>query len=263
MKNYQLLFLDIDGTILKPDDTIEESTKEAIGVAKSKGITVFLATGRPLHEISTIANELNITSLIGYNGAYAIHNGKDIFKTPMNKSTVEDFVKIANDNDHEFVLYTHDKNVFSNIEASLVKEFIQAFHLHKNNGFSEEFLSQILGITLINLKENEHKLYETKEPSIHLSQVNVDGLRHCYDVIRDNVNKGIAVQHILDLLNINKENAVAFGDGMNDKEMLSIVGEGFAMGNAHPDLIQYAKHQTTSVSDSGIYNGLKKIGVIS
>ncbi|WP_226668024.1 HAD family hydrolase [Metabacillus litoralis] len=263
MTNYKILFLDIDGTILKPDDTIEETTKQAVIEAKNKGITVFLATGRPLHEISDIAKELNIHSYIGYNGAYAIHENKDIFKTPMSKSTVDSFVNIANKKEHEFVLYTHEKNIFSNLENEVVKEFIEAFHLHKNNHFSEEFLNQILGITLIKLKENEQNLYETKEPSIHLSQVNVDGLRHCYDVIRDNVNKGIAVQHILELLNIPKENAIAFGDGMNDKEMLSVVGEGFAMGNAHPDLFQYAKHKTTSVNDSGIYNGLKTLGIIN
>jgi hydroxymethylpyrimidine pyrophosphatase-like HAD family hydrolase len=34
------------------------------------------------------------------------------------------------------------------------------------------------------------------------------------------------------------------------------------MGNAHPDLFQYAKHKTTSVSDSGIYNGLKTLKII-
>jgi hydroxymethylpyrimidine pyrophosphatase-like HAD family hydrolase len=40
------------------------------------------------------------------------------------------------------------------------------------------------------------------------------------------------------------------------------VGEGFAMGNGHPDLFQYAKHKTTTVNNSGIYNGLKKLGII-
>jgi hydroxymethylpyrimidine pyrophosphatase-like HAD family hydrolase len=34
------------------------------------------------------------------------------------------------------------------------------------------------------------------------------------------------------------------------------------MGNGHPDLYQYAKHKTTSVTDSGIYNGLITLGII-
>jgi Cof subfamily protein (haloacid dehalogenase superfamily) len=263
MTNYKILFLDIDGTILRPDDTIEDSTKQAIAEVKQKGIEVFLATGRPLHEIDHIAEELNIQSFIGYNGAYAIHQGKDIFKSPMSANSVENFVDIAKNNGHELVLYTHEKNIFSDLESSVVQEFIQAFHLHKNDQYSLDVINQILGITLINLSENEPALYEKNEHNIHLSQVNVDGLRHCFDVIRDNVNKGIAIQHILELLQIPRESSIAFGDGMNDKEMLSFVGEGFAMGNGHPDLFQYAKHQTTKVTNSGIYNGLKSLGLVN
>lgn len=262
MTDYKVLFLDIDGTILKPDDTIEDSTKHAIAEVKKKGLEVFLATGRPLHEIAHIANELTIDSFIGYNGAYAIHKGKDIFKSPMNEKTVRNFVDIAKKNDHELVLYTHEKNIFSDLNSSIVKEFIEAFHIKQNEPFSSDALQQILGITLMNLSENEPALYEQEEPSIHLSQVNVDGLRHAYDVIRDNVNKGIAVQHIIELLDLPRRSSIAFGDGMNDKEMLSFVGEGFAMGNAHPDLFQYAKHTTTKVTESGIYNGLKSLGLI-
>jgi hydroxymethylpyrimidine pyrophosphatase-like HAD family hydrolase len=48
------------------------------------------------------------------------------------------------------------------------------------------------------------------------------------------VNKGEAVKKVLQVLKIKKEQAIAFGDGMNDKEMLEVVGESFAMGNAHP-----------------------------
>lgn len=259
---YKILFLDIDGTILRPDDTIEESTKQAIKEVRDKGMTIFLATGRPLHEISSIAKELEISSFIGYNGAYAVHDGQDIFKTPMNQNSVEKFITLANSHTHEFVLYTHKHNIFSNIDKELIQTFIRTFHLHYNKPFSGNELDQILGITLMNVSENEVDLYKKVDSSIHLSQVNVEGLTHCYDVIRDTVNKGYAIEHILNLLHIPKEAAIAFGDGMNDKEMLQLVGEGFAMGNAHPDLLPYAKHKTTSVTDSGIYNGLKSLAIL-
>jgi hydroxymethylpyrimidine pyrophosphatase-like HAD family hydrolase len=81
-------------------------------------------------------------------------------------------------------------------------------------------------------------------------------------VIRDKVNKGIGVNRVLNHLGIGKESAIAFGDGLNDKEMLMNVGEGFAMGNAHPDLFAYAKHRTSDVTASGIFNGLKALGLV-
>ena len=141
------------------------------------------------------------------------------------------------------------------------QHFIEMFQLKQNELFTEEVADQILGATLINLKPEDQKLYHF-DSTYHLSQVNVEALLHCYDVIRDRVNKGGAINKILEVLQIPKDNAIAFGDGMNDKEMLQTVGEGFAMGNAHPDLYQYAKHKTTSVTESGISNGLKSLNLI-
>ena len=91
MTNYKILFLDIDGTILTPDDTIQESTKQAVTQLQQKGLEVFLATGRPLHEIANIGEELNINSFIGYNGAFAIYKGEAIFREAMNEDTVKHF----------------------------------------------------------------------------------------------------------------------------------------------------------------------------
>jgi Cof subfamily protein (haloacid dehalogenase superfamily) len=261
MFEYKVLFLDIDGTIIKPDDSIEDTTIKAIGQAQEKGIEVFLATGRPLHELRELAQKLKIDSLIGYNGAYAIHQGEDLFQEPMDQKSVRNFIDIAKKNHHDFVLYTKDQNIFSNIEAECVIEFIKKFHLHNNDSLSPSKDYEVLGMTLINLKPSDTELYK-QEDQIHLSQVNLEGMLHCYDVIRDNVNKGIGVQYVLKHLGFKKEDAIAFGDGLNDKEMLQSVGEGFAMGNAHPDLFQYAKHKTTSVNDSGIYNGLKILRIL-
>ena len=113
----------------------------------------------------------------------------------------------------------------------------------------------------MNLTPTQTSLYEG-DKNIHLSQVNVEGNKHAYDIIRNNVNKGEAVSKVLQRLGIKKEQSIAFGDGMNDKEMLQAVGEGFAMANAHPNLFDYANHRTTSVSDSGIFNGLKTLGLV-
>lgn len=261
MSDYKILFLDIDGTIIMPDDSIDKTTILAIRQAQEKGIEVFLATGRPLHEIRDLADKLEVTSFIGYNGAFAIYQGKDLFQEPMKKESVKQFLDIAKQNQHELVLYTKDENIFTDLDADCVKEFIVKFHLHKNATYRSAKDYEILGMTLINVESNDTALYNI-EDQIHLSQVNLEGMRHCYDVIRDTVNKGFAVQFVLKHLGLSKKHAIAFGDGLNDKEMLMSVGEGFAMGNGHPDLFQYAKHKTTTVNNSGIYNGLKSLGIV-
>jgi Cof subfamily protein (haloacid dehalogenase superfamily) len=261
MNEYKLLFLDIDGTIIRPDDSIEESTKQAVFAVQKKGLDVFLATGRPIHEILDIAKELNINSFIGYNGAYGIYKGEILFQEAMDEKTVFNFVNISNKYHHEAVLYTDSENAFTSLETPVVEKFIKKFHLHKNTLCTPDMFTNVLGMTLIGLKENDSLHYEW-EDGVHLSQINLEGMKNCYDVIRDKVNKGFGIEVVLKHLGVAKEEAIAFGDGLNDKEMLMSVGEGFAMGNGHPDLFGFAKHKTTSVTDSGVFNGLKMLGLV-
>jgi hypothetical protein len=259
--NFKVLFLDIDGTILKPDHTYTASTKEAISQVKKQDIEVFLATGRPLHEVEDLAAELHIESFVGYNGAYAVYENETIINEPMDPFVMKEFLNIAAENGHELVCYTNQRNYFTSLSDPDVKKFIRAFNLVKNDTLTDDVIDSILGATIMNLKESEEALYEFKS-DIHLSPVNVYGMDNNFDIIRKNVNKGIAVESILTQMGIQKNQAIAFGDGMNDIEMLGAVGESFAMENAHPSLFRYAKHKTTSVDESGIFTGLQRLGLV-
>ncbi|RFU66875.1 HAD family hydrolase [Bacillus sp. V59.32b] len=261
MNPYKILFLDIDGTIMRPVHTIEESTKAAITELQQKGIETVLATGRPIHEITEIAQLLHIDSFIGYNGAYAIYKGKDIFKKPMSRESVISFLDTAKKHHHELVLYSSSKNHFTNMYSPSIEAFKKQFHLYQNEPYTRSVSDDILGMTIIATNERDADLY-FGEKDINLSQVNVEGFRHCFDVIRESVHKGTGVNALLQELQIPIEASIAFGDGMNDKEMIAAVGEGFAMGNSMPELFSFAKHKTTSVMDSGVYNGLKSLGLL-
>lgn len=258
---YQILFLDIDGTILKPDHTYSDITKQAISSVKNQGVEVFLATGRPLHEISELAEDLDIHSFIAYNGAFAIHQGETIVNEPIPRKNMEKFIDTAAKNDHELIMYTRDKNYFTNLKRPFISRFIDIFDLKQNAVFTPEIIDRILGATVLNVSPDQIPLYEI-ESNLHLSPVHVNGAEHSYDILRKNVNKGYSVEKILSLLGIPHDHAIAFGDGMNDKEMLGAVGEGFAMGNSHDDLFSYAKHMTVTVTEDGIAYGLKQLGVL-
>ena len=62
-------------------------------------------------------------------------------------------------------------------------------------------------------------------------------------------------------LNISKLEAIAFGDGGNDIEMLQYVGLGVAMGNGE-ELKRRADFVTTKASEGGISYALKKLRII-
>ncbi|WP_026909271.1 Cof-type HAD-IIB family hydrolase [Paucisalibacillus globulus] len=260
---YKILFLDIDGTILKPDHSYHPKTKEAIEQIQAQGMEVFLATGRPTHELSDLAEELRIESYIGYNGAYTVYQNKNILDAPMKKEIVEAYLRIAKEHNHEIILYTSESNYAIDVKSPSIRNFAELFQVTNTSllPINEEMTNYVLGATLINVHPEEAYLYEI-DKDIRLAEVNVHGVTNCYDVIRLSANKGEAVKVVLKHLGISPDEAIAFGDGMNDKEMLEIVGAGFAMGNAHADLLPFATYRTTSVDEAGVYHGLKFLGLV-
>lgn len=258
---YRALFLDIDGTILTYDHTFTELTKKAIEEVQKVGVDVFIATGRPLHEINNLRKELGIQSAIGYNGAFAIHKNKVIVDYPMNEELVQKVITTAEEYDNDLVLYTAKKNYFTSLSRTEVVKFINFFQLKENEQLDGDLNNPIYSMTVMNCHESYVPAYKTLNDLV-VSTVNVEGIENSYDLIQKNINKGTAVQMVLDTLGIPNDEAIAFGDGMNDKEMLQTVGTSFVMANGDPNLFQYAKYETKSVDESGIYYGLQKLGLV-
>lgn len=82
------------------------------------------------------------------------------------------------------------------------------------------------------------------------------------DVISLGGSKAIGVEKYMEYRGYTKDQVYAFGDNLNDMEMLQYVGHGVAMGNAPDAVKQAAKYVTKAVGDDGIAYGLKKLGLI-
>ena len=82
------------------------------------------------------------------------------------------------------------------------------------------------------------------------------------EFIPKNTTKASGIKKYLELTGISLENTYAYGDSMNDLEMLQYVKYGVAMGNSSPELKEKASYSTSSISEDGIYNSLKEFGLI-
>lgn len=74
------------------------------------------------------------------------------------------------------------------------------------------------------------------------------------DIIPLSCGKGNAVRAVLAHYGFSKSEAIAFGDGRNDIEMLEAVGTGVAMGNALEEVKARAAVRCRSVEEDGVYH---------
>ena len=82
------------------------------------------------------------------------------------------------------------------------------------------------------------------------------------DIIPADSGKGTAVAKILEYYHLDKSQAMAFGDGNNDLEMLQAVGHGIAMGNGSSELKEIAEDVCGHVAEDGIYHYCVEKGLI-
>jgi hydroxymethylpyrimidine pyrophosphatase-like HAD family hydrolase len=77
-----------------------------------------------------------------------------------------------------------------------------------------------------------------------------------------NGSKAEGIKQLAKRLNIDRENIYAFGDGLNDLEMIEYVGTGVAMGNAVQSLKEIADYITKPVNEDGILYGIQQLELV-
>ena len=80
------------------------------------------------------------------------------------------------------------------------------------------------------------------------------------DVVELEASKGKGLIRLCQYYGTTPEEAVAFGDSMNDYEILQTAGTGIAMGNAIQELKDVADYVTTDIEKDGVWNACEHFG---
>lgn len=258
------IFFDIDGTLISfKTHKIPQSTIQALYNLKSKGIKLFIATGRPPYDLKILINEFNdlFTGYVTFNGQYCFdQSGTVLHEEYLNQ---KDLI--------QFTDYIKDKN----IACGFMEMDYFYFNLYNDR---LEKLKETLGDTAPDRAFDDvkrilnHKTYQlniflnkTEEQEVLPYLPNCKSVRWCpyfTDVIPKNGGKGTGIKKVLAYYNIDISEAMAFGDGENDIEMLQAVKYGIAMGNANYSLKQIAEFVTLDVDNDGIVHAFKKYNLL-
>ncbi|WP_439286968.1 Cof-type HAD-IIB family hydrolase [Lonepinella sp. BR2357] len=259
----KIVFFDIDETlIVKDKDYLPESVLPTIQQLQQKGIIPAIATGRsPCSfppKIKALVQQTGLNTFVTMNGQYVVHQGQVVDKLPIPTQKIAEVVAFFEQQQIDYAFVSNEHLAVSRITdqvRSAVDPLKTAYHIDKDY-YQHHEVFQIL------------PFYDESQDELVASSGILNGLKtvrwheQSVDLFDVQGSKARGILHLLGHLGLQKENAMAFGDGLNDLEMLSTVGVGVAMGNACDELKAVADFVTDHIEQDGIAHFLQNAGLI-
>ncbi|MCI8700151.1 MAG: Cof-type HAD-IIB family hydrolase [Clostridia bacterium] len=286
---YKIAFIDLDGTLLNQYGAVEEETRKILKNIMDKGTDIVLASGRPVDAIKQIAKEIESKNyFIAGNGAliYDLQKDEIIYKETIKKEKVLEIIKICNENNIYYNIYTKNEILSSELKYNVL-------YYYKENQKKEE-----INKTKINIVQDIYKYIEEKDEEIlkitvcdenkaifdsilkrlkkvkgievleveHMSRKVIKNgtdtveINYYYtEIMLKDTDKWKAIQYLIDKLDIQKEEIIGIGDNSNDKQMIENAGLGIVMKGSAKEIIDIGNYVTEQTNnENGVAKALEK-----
>lgn len=237
---YQIVASDLDGTLLSPEHTLTPYTKETLQLLIARGVHFVFATGRHHIDVGQIRDNLDIEAyMITSNGA-RVHDtaGNLVFSHDLDQDIAADLYGVVYDR-QDIVT-----NVYRGDSWHVNRHRAEDLEFFKDVEFSGNLFQPGMletdGVSKVYFTADDHETLLPLEQAINArwgDRVNVSfSTITCLEVMAGGVSKGHALEAVAARMGETLKSCIAFGDGMNDQEMLTMAGKGCIMGNAHQRL---------------------------
>jgi Cof subfamily protein (haloacid dehalogenase superfamily) len=240
---YKVIATDLDGTLLNSDHQLDPFTVATLNKLDAQGLQFIIATGRHYCDVAGIRNLLGIPAyLITSNGA-RVHGPDDalIHARNLPSPMVRRLVAPDTVGAHGRVIVS----LFTDKEWFIDRDAPELLAFHQDSGFTYRVTPDFGGLGGAGVAK---ALYIGDPADLAHVQRNLErefgealyitySLPECLEVMVAGVSKGRALRVVLERLNVDVARCVAFGDNMNDIDLLETAGHPFMMSNANPDLI--------------------------
>jgi HAD superfamily hydrolase (TIGR01484 family) len=261
MDGVRLVASDLDGTLLRPDETVSDRTRRAVAAARDAGITVVLVTGRPPRSIGRLAER------VGVGGIAICANGAVVWD--LDQGTMLDYSPMA-----------------AELAARLVHDLRQAipgvlFAVELEREFGREggwgdglrpAPPEALEADALELITGPVTKLLARHPTLPFEEVAERARRAIGDdavatwaglrlveISAAGVTKASALERLCRRLGIAASEVVAVGDMDNDLAMLEWAGTAVAVANATQDVLDAADEVTAANTDDGVALLLERI----
>ncbi|HSP75958.1 MAG TPA: Cof-type HAD-IIB family hydrolase [Cryobacterium sp.] len=258
----RLIVTDMDGTLLDDDGNVPEAFWPLLGDLHRAGILFVPASGRQYQTLHGIFGEHEGLIYIAENGTNVVQDGVSIDLEPVEPAIIAPIVDWVR------------RTAAAGADLGVVVCGARSAYIERSD---EWFVSQVrryyaavevvtdvhaaaLDDVVLKLAIYDPAQAETRSgPALRgldlPSEVVVSG-ENWVDVMRQGANKGRALERLQLQLGISRAQTMAFGDTLNDAEMLDAAGHSSAMANGHPSIRARAVNIAPSNSEAGVISSI-------
>jgi 5-amino-6-(5-phospho-D-ribitylamino)uracil phosphatase len=233
-RNFKLIALDVDGTLLNEEGEISEANRQAIQQARELGVDVVLSTGRSILTCRDYALSLSLTSyLVTVNGS-EIWDGEGnlLERHILDSSHVEMMQDLAQLHQTRFWATATDRVWRQNFPEDISSHKWLKFGFDiDDDGTRKTILARLT-------KTGQLEISNSSPTNIEINALGV--------------NKANGLRSVCQRMGIGMHEVIAMGDSLNDIEMIKQVGCGVAMGNAQEEVKNAADWVTATNEEDGV-----------
>jgi Cof subfamily protein (haloacid dehalogenase superfamily) len=256
LQDVRLVVADMDGTLLDERGAIPDAFWPVLDRLSEHGIVFAVASGRQYAALAELFGRAgDDLALIAENGAYVVRAGQEVSSSTVEAAFVDHMVAVSRELAGRFDLGL----VWSGPGSAYVERSDPAFLAEAGRFYTSLRVVDDLG--QVTDRALKFAVYDVAGGSAGSRDALVAALRpfrvvmsseHWMDIMDPAVNKGVAVQALQRSLGIGPDQTMAFGDYLNDLEMLAEATHSFAMANAHPRVARATRHRAPSNAEHGV-----------
>lgn len=253
-KDIKIAFFDIDGTMIDMNSRkITDKMLETLTRLKENGIMICVATGRPPAILPRFPG-VDFDAYLTFNASYCYTKDEVIFRNPIPPADVQTVISNAAKIGRPLALAGVSRMGANGSDADLEEYFsISGHNLVIADDFDQLSREEIFQI-MIGCRREEYSAILKNAAGAKITA----WWSRAADVISTTGSKGYGIEKVLEYYHLSRNQAIAFGDGANDIEMLQTAGLGVAMGNASADVKAAADDICGLAAEDGIYHYCRK-----
>ncbi len=251
----------MDGTLLPPDGHLPAELWPLLERLAERGITFVPASGR---QFATLARMFPLNretmAFIAENGNLVVNRGQVISSDSLGAQVVLDVINLVRESDRDLGL------VVCGMNSAYIERTTQDFVSEARKYYAElelvgdltAVVDDILKLAIFDFDDSATTADTLLAEVASSHQVVVSG-KHWVDIMTPYADKGRALRALQEALGVSPAQTAAFGDYLNDLELLQAADWSFAMANAHPDIIAAARYLAPANSENGVIRVLEHL----